>query len=259
MVIVHKKSYFAILLNMNIKAFTTARIEAYDDFYFHLFKALPDTLPEESVVVISSKIVALCEGSVVEIETIDKDELIKRESDMYLDRSFVPGKYVMHTFKNNMIMPSAGIDASNTGKYYALLPRDPYRSAQEIHYKITEKFKLNKLGIVISDSRSTLLRKGVVGYALSFFGFNPMHNYRGSKDLYHKKMNVSQSNIPDSLAAAAVFVMGEGTESTPIAVISDIPRIEFNNSYLRDDLELDPKEDIYIPFFRNAPWKNNQE
>ncbi len=243
---------------MKIEAVTTERIEVNDDIFKDVLKNLPDTIHEKTIIVISSKIISLCEGNVVLKTDIEKDELIKRESEMFLERSFVQGGYLMHTYKNNMIMPSAGIDASNTGDYYALLPADSYATARQIHTWVCEKYGLSDLGIIITDSRSTLLRGGVVGYSLAYYGFNPFYNYRGGNDLYNRRMNVSQSNYPDSLAAAAVLVMGEGTESIPIAMITDVPRIEFGTEYTRNDFELHPDQDMYMPFYKGAPWKKNQ-
>src|SRR5690606_21294208 len=101
-------------------------------------------------------------------------------------------------------------------------------------------------------------RKGVVGYALAYFGFNPLYNYRGHKDLYNREMNFSQSNFPDSLAAAGVLTMGEGAESTPIVIATDVPRIEFGTVHSLQDFEIEPKDDIFMPFFSSAPWKKNQ-
>jgi F420-0:gamma-glutamyl ligase len=240
---------------MNIQVIKIKRIEAYESLFDNLIASLPTCINEKTVIVISSKIISLCEGSVAVLRETDKDELIKQQSEMYLERSFVPGGYVMHTFKNNMLMPSAGIDASNTGNYYSLLPKNSYTSAKEIHAWISQNYNVKELGIIISDSRSTPLRNGVIGYSLGSFGFNPLHNYRGTQDLYGRKMNVSQINFSDSLAAAAVLAMGEGSESTPLAIIENISRIEFGLDYNPLNIEIDPKDDIYMPFFSLALWK----
>lgn len=249
---------------MNIQPVKTPRINAYDDLYVILESVLPVVIPEKTIIVISSKIIALCEGSVVlKSKVLNKDELIIDNADAYLPRSYTPGGYVMHTIKNNLIIPTSGIDASNTGEYYALLPRDSYDSAKQIYKWVTENYGIQKCAIVISDSRSQILRNGVVGYATGFYGCHPIRNYRGTLDVFGHHMHFSQSNIPDAVSAAANLVMGEGNESTPIALVSDVPGIVFDQQDHQSDFEISQEEDMYFePFFKNAPWvhkKTNQD
>ena len=76
-----------------------------------------ESISENSVIAISSKIVSLCEGNVVEKGSISKDELIEMEADFFLPKS--NSRYDVYlTIKNNLLMPSAGIDESNTNGYY---------------------------------------------------------------------------------------------------------------------------------------------
>jgi F420-0:gamma-glutamyl ligase len=241
---------------MNIQKITTKQISAGDDLYVIFQESLPLVILDDSFLCISSKIIALCEGSVVaKADVINKDDLIIKHAEAYLPRVYTPGGYVMHTVKNNMIMPTAGIDSSNGGNNYVLLPKDSYVSAQQIYHWVQKKYDLKNLGIIITDSRSQVLRNGVVGYALSFYGFNPIRNYRGTKDLFGNKMNFSQSNIPDALAAASVLSMGEGNEGTPIAIISGIHGAIFGSEFGPELFEINKKDDIYFePFFSKAPW-----
>lgn len=240
---------------MNIQVIKTNRVEAHDNIFEILESVLPVVIPEQSFVVISSKIIALCEGSVVQKSKVaDKDELIIREAEAYLPRD-MGHNLVIHTIKNNLVVPSAGIDTSNTGDYYVLFPKDSYQSAKEVYEWIQQKYGTQNFGVVITDSRSQILRNGVVGYALGFHGFNPIRNYRGTEDLFGRTMNFSQSNIPDALGAAATLVMGEGSESTPIAIISAVSNIEFGTQFGSELLEISQDEDIYFDtFFKQAPW-----
>ena len=61
---------------------------------------------------------------------------------------------------------------------------------------------------------------------------------------------MSQTDIADSLATSAVLCMGEGKEQQPLAMITEAP-IVFSNKVKRDELIIDPKKDIYAPFFAN--------
>ena len=64
----------------------------------------------------------------------------------------------MLTMKNNILIPTAGIDESNGKGYYILWPKDPYQSAKKIYNFIKQEFKLNNFGIIISDSHCVPLR-----------------------------------------------------------------------------------------------------
>src|SRR5687767_12986623 len=75
------------------------------------------TLKEQSIVVITSKVVSMCEGNAVYRDSSDKNTLIASEADLVLG-----GKNNQHyiiTIKNGVLMPSAGIDPSQ-GLYVML-------------------------------------------------------------------------------------------------------------------------------------------
>jgi len=144
----------------------------------------------------------------VRVGSTDKDALIRQESEYYLPRKL--NKYgVMLTIKRNILAPSAGIDESNAEGHYILWPKDPQKTANEIRAYLRKKYRLKKLGIIITDSRTLPLRWGTIGVCLAYSGFKSLNNYIGKKDLFGRKLNVTQSNVADSLAVAAVLAMGE--------------------------------------------------
>ena len=62
---------------MNITAYKTHKITKKDtDIFAILDKYLP-TVEEKSIIVITSKIIAICEGSLIPLDQADKDELVK--------------------------------------------------------------------------------------------------------------------------------------------------------------------------------------
>lgn len=186
-------------------------------------------LKEKSVVVITSKVVSIWQERCIKInKKINKEDLIKKEADFYIDKS--PSEYVMLTIKNNILIPTSGIDESNANGYYILWPENPFLAAKKIYDFIKKKFKLKKLGIIISDSHTTPLRTGIMGIGIAYYGFYPLRDYRGKKDIFGRELKMSQTNIVDFLAAAAVYKMGEGAEQTPIAVIEDVGDIKFKIS-----------------------------
>lgn len=218
------------------------------------------SLKDNSIVAITSKVISICEGRCIPIDKITKDELAISEADKYISRELSPNGWVLHTIKNNMLIASAGVDESNGANYFILWPKNPYQSAKIMWEILTKKFKLKNLGVVITDSRLVPLRRGVVGIAIGFFGFKPLKDYRGREDLFGRKLKMETSNMPDSLATVAVLEMGEGSEGKPIAIISDIPDIEFINQEfipktLDDTFEIPEKEDMFYPFLSKASWE----
>jgi F420-0:gamma-glutamyl ligase len=203
-------------------------------------------IPENSVLVVTSKIIALAEGRTVEYKNQrQKIKLIKQESDFA-----VKTKIVWLTLKDNVIMANAGIDESNAKGKLILLPRNSFRSAEILRKKLMQKFRLKNLGVLITDSCLMPLRAGVVGMALGYAGFQGIKNYIGKKDIFGRVLKMSQTDIADSLATSAVLCMGEGREQQPLAMITGAPII-FINKVKRDELVIDPKKDIYVPLFAN--------
>ena len=252
---------------MKVKAIRTRKFLPPKDDLKDLLLTIKQ-LKENSVVAITSKVVSIDEGRCIPINESTKDEIAIREADKYLPREVSPNGFILHTIKNKMLIASSGIDESNGADYYILWPKNPTLSARNIWRFLKDRFKINNLGVIITDSRLVPLRRGVVGIAIAFFGFKPLKDYRGEKDLFEREFKMETSNLPDSLATAAVLVMGEGAESQPIAVLEDIPGIEFTDKEFKpksieEDFQIEEKEDMFYPFLSSVKWKkggsgNNQ-
>lgn len=249
---------------MIITAIKTRIMKPPKDDLFEVLSESIKSLQENSVVAVTSKVVAIGEGNCIPLEKFQtKDELAIKEADKYLPRESAPHGLVMHTIKNNMMIASAGIDESNGSGYYILWPKDPYLSAKNIGLYLKDKFKIKNLGIIITDSRLVPLRKGVVGIAISFYGFKPLKSYIGKKDLFGREFVMETSNLPDSLASAAVLEMGEGNEQQPISIISEIPNIEFSDHLpekaIGYGISIDEKKDMFYPLLSSVNWKKGGE
>lgn len=250
---------------MHIIALKTRKLLPPKDNLFSALKDSIPTLPEKSIVCIASKVVSINEGRCIPFKDVpDKDELIKSESDLFLPREATPNSWVMHTIVQNILLPTSGIDESNSNGHFILYPKDPKASAKQLWEFLTKEYKVKDLGVVITDSHSVPLRRGLVGFCLSYFGFTPLYDYRGEKDLFDRELKVSMSNIPDSLASIAVLVMGEGDEQTPVALISDLDGIEFTEKEYTSDIpyssyEIDMKEDLFEPFLTSVPWQKGKK
>lgn len=212
------------------------------------------SLKENSIVAVTSKVVAIGEGRCIPFEEITKDELAIKEADKYIPRDQSPGGWILHTIKNNMLIASSGVDESNGGNFYVLWPKDPQQSAKKIWEFLRKKFRVKSIGVIITDSRLIPLRRGVVGIAIGYFGFKPLKDYRKKKDIFGREFKMETSNLPDSLASAAVLEMGEGAEQTPIAIITEVPHIEFIAKSSDDDFGIPEKEDMFYPFLSSVKW-----
>ncbi len=219
-------------------------------------------LKEGSIIAITSKVVAIWEGRCIKVEDkVDKDELIKKEADFYLPSGF--NKYGFHiTIKKNTLIASAGIDESNANGYYILWPKDPQKSANKIRGFLKKEFGLSRIGVVITDSHVQPLRCGTVGTSISHSGFNALNSYIGKPDIFDRKLKVTNAAVAEGIAAAAVLAMGEGKEQTPIAIVSDVPFVNFVD---RDPtkkeiqrLAISKEEDIYSPLLKAAKWKKGK-
>ena len=246
---------------MKLTAIKTHKITKKDtDLFLVLDKYLPK-LTEGSIVAITSKIVAICEGRVVDPKGIDKDELVKQEAEVYLPRSMSKYNFLL-TLKHNMIIASAGIDESNANGLYVLWPKDPQGAANRIRKYLQEKFHVKNVGVVITDSRTSPLRWGVTGISLAHSGFSSLNNYIGKKDIFKNPLKVTMANVADGLAAASVLVMGEGAEQTPLAVVEDLPFITFQgrNPTVKElkQLRIELKDDIYGPMLTGVKWRKGK-
>jgi putative folate metabolism gamma-glutamate ligase len=243
---------------MIVRGVKTKKITAGDGMAAILDEFLT-AMPNKSVLAVTSKIVGICEGRIVPIGSADKAELIKRESDYFLDPSL--SKYGMSfTITHATLVPVAGIDESNGNGQYVLWPKDPQKSANEIRAYLKQRFGLTKVGVVLTDSTARPLHYGTEGVAIGYSGFAPSNNYIGQLDLFGRPFKVSISNVLDALAASAVAVMGEGTEQMPLAVIEDVPFVNFqSHDPTREEIDKfylsHTADDLFEPFLKNAPWQ----
>lgn len=219
-------------------------------------KASDLTLEEHDVIAVSSKVVSIWQGRCVAAAGLDPDELIRTESELYLDRDETPGGFVMHTVTNGLLIPNAGIDPF--GGYYILWPTNVQKAAEELLAWFKETYGREHLYLIITDSRSVFQRRGVVGMAIAWAGFEPLFDNRYRVDLLGFPSGGSQTNIPDSLAASAVFCMGEANEGTPVARLRGAPYVSTNRtekSVRFSTFIFTLAEDIFAPFLSRAPWK----
>ena len=220
-----------------------------DDFNRFLSKNLKGALLEGRILAVTSKIVSLAEGRLIAKSAVkSKKELIQKEADRFLGETGF-GCYL--TIKESLLIPSAGVDSSNAeGEFYIMYPEKPFLSAENIYKTIKRKFHLKNFGVLLTDSRTLPLRRGVVGAALAYFGFRGVQSKIGEKDLFGRELKITQINLADALAAAAVLSMGEGAESRPLALLS-APAVFEEKSDFNKELHIPFEDDLYKPLLEN--------
>lgn len=216
-------------------------------------------LQDQDIVVIAQKIVSKAEHRSVLLAEItpspkarelalktDKDprlvELILQESIGIVRQK----RGVLITrHRLGFVVANAGIDQSNIdhseGEQALLLPRDPDRSASRIRQKIAACTK-SDIAVIICDSVNRPWRLGSVGMAIGVAHTAVLDDRRGTPDLYGRELHVTVSNRADSIATAALLVLGETDEKVPVAVVRGLPKLsEEDGAYrairpLEDDL-----------------------
>ena len=217
-----------------------------DDLFAVLDESLTD-IEEGDIVVITSKIVSIHEGRCIAMEGSDKESLVKKEAEYTCEQQ--NGRKPL-TVIHNALISSSGIDESNGQGYYILLPEKPFDSARKIQEYLAKKHTLKNLGVVITDSHSTPLRYGAMSIAIGCWGFAPVEDHKGRKDLFGRVMKYSSLNIADSIAGASGLVTGECDESQPIVIARDVPNIVFADGDTKAQLFVPLHEDLYHDLFK---------
>jgi coenzyme F420-0:L-glutamate ligase len=217
---------------MIITPIRSGKINEKDDIADILFSCLKEKIRYGDIIVFASKIVSLWQGRVSDLSLIEpSDYAIKLGKKYSLESEFTElvireadhivggvDKAIL-TIKNNIFIANAGIDRSNApGNHAILWPDKPFEAAHMLRKKIEKKFGI-KAGVIIADSHCTPLRLGTSGIAIAYAGFCPVADERGRKDIFGRKLKITQRNIADSLAASAVLLMGEADEKMPFAII----------------------------------------
>ena len=209
--------------------------ESLADFVFEHVPALE----AGDILVVTSKIVALSQNRVLD-RGFDKYAAIKSESD-----EAVETPWCLLTRRGRDWCANAGVDESNADGKLILLPGEPRKSSIHLHRDLSSRFQ-NPFGLILTDTRIMPFRQGTMGMALAWCGFDPIHDYVGTPDLYGRLLKMTKANLAHALAASAVLVMGEGAESVPLVIIrgSGIAiRPELSGEV--GDLAVSPQDDLY--------------
>lgn len=231
-------------------------------------------LKNGDIVVVSSKVVALSQGRVVDLESVKPSaaakkmratrygtgkedpriiELVLREA-----QAVIPGRMLI-TLTNHVLIPEAGIDLSNSPKGVAILwPREPFEAARRLWKTLRAAYRVKELGVVISDSHCQPLRWGTTGVALAWAGFEGVEDARGQKDIYGTPLKITRKAVADNLAAASMIVMGEAGERCPLVHVAGAPVKFTRRVQSAKDFFVSPRDCIFGGIYGKAFVKKAQ-
>ena len=185
------------------------------------------------ILIIKHKIVSKAEGRLVNLATIKPSassiawarkyqldarviELALRESRAIIRRK--NGVLITET-RHGFLCANSGIDVSNVngGGHALLLPKDPDRSARNLHRELKKRTGLD-IPVIITDSFGRPWREGLADHCIGIAGMKPLRDDRGRRDPHGYKLHASIEAVADELAAAAGLVCGK-LNRTPACVV----------------------------------------
>jgi coenzyme F420-0:L-glutamate ligase/coenzyme F420-1:gamma-L-glutamate ligase len=193
-------------------------------------------LKNGDVVVVAQSAVSKAEGRIVNLEQVKpsaeavriakrtgKDprevEVILREAEEIVRAAHV----VIARTKHGFVCGNAGVDESNAPPgCVTVLPEDPDASAARIRERLEREFGA-EVAVIVSDTQGRAFRLGALGCAIGIAGMEPLMSFKGRKDLWGRELKSTVVCPADAIAAAAVLVMGEAGEGTPVVVVRGAP------------------------------------
>lgn len=181
-----------------------------DDLAALLAATRPD-LRDGDVVVVTSKVVSKAEGALLvagpgEDREALRQRAIAAESAEVLARR---DRTVIARTRHGFVLASAGVDASNVhADEVALLPQDPDASARALRRGLREWLGVD-VGVIVSDTFGRPWRCGLTDVALGAAGLPAAIDLRGRIDPYGMALEMTETALVDSAAAAADLVKGK--------------------------------------------------
>lgn len=197
-------------------------------------KSQGDEFQRGDIAVISQKIVSKAEGRILNLSKITPSEFAKtiasetgkdpRQIEVVLRESKkiirMKGGHLITETSHGFICANAGVDQSNVATKQdsvTLLPRDSDASADRIRKTIQHNTGKD-VPVIITDTFGRAWRMGQVNFAIGLSGMKPIHDYRGTRDMYRRTLQVTEIAVADELAAAAELVMNKA-DRVPVAIV----------------------------------------
>jgi len=205
---------------------TSHQFTSGDDLVATFLEALaPEkSLQDGDIIVITSKVVAKCEGRVV-TGAHGREDAIKGEAKRVVaTKNHTRGVTTIVETHTGLILAAAGIDASNTEPgTLVLLPVDPDHSAREIRDRIKVVMGIN-VGVVITDTLGRAWRLGVTDHAIGAAGITVLDDLTGKPDAFNRTLEMTVVAVADEIAAASELVRPKDS-LTPFALIRGLAHL----------------------------------
>ena len=199
----------------------------------HALKHQNLSLQKDDILIVKHKIVSKAEGRLVNLDNIKPTGASSRWARRYnLDARVTEvalaeskrvvrrkrGVLITET-RHGLICANSGVDVSNVngGRHALLLPKDPDRSAAQLHSELRKRLKLS-IPVIITDSFGRPWREGLTEVAIGIAGMQALHDYRGRRDPHGYPLRVTMEAVADELACAAGLVCGK-LARTPACII----------------------------------------
>jgi coenzyme F420-0:L-glutamate ligase/coenzyme F420-1:gamma-L-glutamate ligase len=253
-----------------VKSFTVSALEGFplirygDDLARIIVETAEENglkIEDRDVIVAAQKVFSKAEGRVVNLRDVSPSrkaqrlakmvgkgprfvELILRETKRVLKAS---REILLVEDVRGLICINAGIDKSNVeGRgEFALLPKNPDRSAEECRLRI-KQLTGKEVAVIICDTYSRPFRRGQVNFAIGIAGINPFRDYRGRRDLFGQILKVKNVAVVDEIAAAAELIMGQAKEARPVIVFRGFDKsVVFCEKCCVEELYISRKDDLF--------------
>jgi coenzyme F420-0:L-glutamate ligase / coenzyme F420-1:gamma-L-glutamate ligase len=176
------------------------------------------------ILILKHKIVSKAEGRLVELDKVKPSASLRTWARRYnldarvTDVALAESKRVVRRkrgvliteTRHGLICANSGVDVSNVngGRHALLLPKDPDRSARQLHRELKKRLKLS-IPVIITDSFGRPWREGLTEVAIGVAGMEALHDYRGDRDPHGYSLRVTMEAVADELACAAGLVCGK--------------------------------------------------
>ena len=176
------------------------------------------------ILILKHKIVSKAEGRLVELDKVKPSASLRTWARRYnldarvTDVALAESKRVVRRkrgvliteTRHGLICANSGVDVSNVngGRHALLLPKDPDRSARQLHRALKKRLKLS-IPVIITDSFGRPWREGLTEVAIGVAGMEALHDYRGDRDPHGYPLRVTMEAVADELACAAGLVCGK--------------------------------------------------
>jgi coenzyme F420-0:L-glutamate ligase/coenzyme F420-1:gamma-L-glutamate ligase len=176
------------------------------------------------ILIVKHKIVSKAEGRLVELDKVKPSASLRTWARRYnldarvTDVALAESKRVVRRkrgvliteTRHGLICANSGVDVSNVngGRHALLLPKDPDRSARQLHRELKKRLKLS-IPVIITDSFGRPWREGLTEVAIGVAGMEALHDYRGDRDPHGYPLRVTMEAVADELACAAGLVCGK--------------------------------------------------